>query len=86
MPKYLKELHYFNCTLLTYTAPLQLHNIISVLVVLITRSLVLQNNAKIETNFYNFNTDGAIRTISSANANMNKFKVATVKSLHYVRV
>lgn len=86
MPRYLKEVHSFSCTLSTNTAPLHWHNITSVLAVLITRSFYLQNVAKTETSFYSYSTWGAISTISSAKASINKFKDATTYSLHLARV
>lgn len=86
MPRYLKVLHYCNLTLLTYKSPLQCTNITSVFLVLMTKSLHLQKAAKTEISFCNYKTWGAIRTMSSANASINKLKLAMVYSLHYYLV
>ncbi len=82
IPRYLKTLHCYNLTLSTKTSPEHLTNITSVFLVLITKSFNLQKDAKTETSFYNFGTEGPTKTISSAKANINRFRLATVNSLH----
>ena len=86
IPRYLKVSHYYNSTLSTYNFPLQCKSITSVFLVLMTRSLHLQKAANTEISFYNYNTWGAIKTMSSANANINKLRQATVYSLLYCLV
>lgn len=86
MPRYLKVLHYYNFTLLTYTSPLQCTNMTSVFLVLMTKSLHLQKAAKTDTSFCNCKTWGAIRTMSSANASISRLRLAMVYSLHYCLV
>ncbi len=86
IPKYLKISHCYSLILSTYKAPEHFTNITSIFLVLITKSLVLQKDAKIEISYYNFGTEGPIRTISSAKANINRCKLAMVNSLHYCLV
>ncbi len=54
----------------------------SVFLVFMTRSFSLQKLEKIETSFCSDSTEGANKTRSSAKANINKFKLAIVNSLH----
>ena len=42
----------------------------------------MQNLEKMDNNFYKDSGDGAINTRSSANASINKVKLAMVNSLH----
>ena len=61
-------------------------SITSVFAILITRSLQSQNYLKAETNFYNNTTEGAIKTISSAKANIKSYNVAIVYARAYYLV
>ena len=85
-PKYLNTLHYCNSYWATYNCPVQFTSITSVFLVFITRSFYLQKSANTEINFYNYSVAGAIRTISSAKANIKRFKHPMVNSLFYWRV
>ena len=78
IPKYLNYLHYFSYSPATYTFPLQFTSITSVLLVLITRSFSLQNELNTDTSYCNNVTEGAINTTSSANANINNYRLAIV--------
>ena len=82
-PKYLNYVHYYNSHLFTYTLPAQCSNITSVFFVFITRSLALQKVENTETSFYSDCTYGAISTISSAKASINRLRPAIVNSLHW---
>ena len=82
IPRYLKTSHCYSFTLSTYRSPVHFTNITSVFLVLITKSLERQKTANIDISYCNLYTLGAIRTRSSAKANINKLRLATVKSLH----
>ena len=86
MPKYLNVLQCFYLFLFIYNFPEHFTNMTSVLLVLMTRSFSLQKEANIEISFCSLGTQGAIKTTSSAKANINKLKQATVNSLHYCLV
>ena len=82
IPRYLNYVHYYNLILLTYKSPVQCNNMTSVFLVFMTKSLHLQNEEKRDKSFYNASTLGAINTISSAKASINKVRPAMVNSLH----
>jgi hypothetical protein len=77
-PKYLNCYTVLISYLLTYIYSLQLTNIAFVLPMLISRSLLSQKRLKQFTRCYNSRGDGAIRTKSSAKANMNNYREAIV--------
>ena len=58
----------------------------SVFLVFITKSFSRQNRENAETSLCSYSTPGAISTMSSANASMNRVRLATVKSRRYYLV
>ena len=85
-PKYLNCLHSCSLFLAICISPLHYTNMTSVFFTLMTRSFASQKLLKIVTRCCSFSTDGAMSTISSANANINTLMHATVKSRFYYLV
>jgi hypothetical protein len=77
-PKYLNFSTVSILRLRTYIYSLQFTNIAFVLPMFISRSFLSQNLIKQFINSYNSKGDGAINTKSSAKANMNNYRDATV--------